>query len=316
MKSARRNAKGFTLIASLLLLVLLSGMSIGLMMMVNTEGRVGGSDLQNNTTYRAAEGGIEQMTSDLAAVFKSVQAPTAQQICDLGLPKTNGPAMWGITWKDYQVTPGVLGAGCPLQADFVKSLSWGNISSGPNNGLYAQIIPVNMLATAQFPGGQEVSMMRNSQVALIPVFQFGVFSDSDLAFFSNPTLDFNGRIHTNGDLYVGVADNNTIEFHSKVEAYGNVITNNIPNTLPSTSAGDGGTVYMPTADPGCLPKIPPTQNPLTDTNCVTMAKNQGSVTGRGGIHRRRPITALAVGMTFPITRQITRLSTGTMEIWR
>ena len=43
MKSARLHAKGFTLIASLLLLLLLSGISIGLMMMVNTEGKVGGA---------------------------------------------------------------------------------------------------------------------------------------------------------------------------------------------------------------------------------------------------------------------------------
>jgi len=64
-----------------------------------------------------------------------------------------------------------------------------------------------MLATAAQSGGQEVSMMRNAQVALIPVFQFGVFSQSDLAFFSGPNFDFAGRVHTNGDLYpeVGTA---------------------------------------------------------------------------------------------------------------
>ena len=74
-------------------------------------------------------------------------------------------------------------------------------------------------------------MMRSAQVALIPVFQFGVFSENDLAFFSNPTIDFNGRIHTNSDLYVGVAGSSTITFHDKLEAYGNIVTNNIPNGL-------------------------------------------------------------------------------------
>src|SRR6202047_1898693 len=101
MKSARLHTKGFTLIASLLLLLLLSGIAIGLMMMVNTEGRVGSTDLQNNVAYHSAEGGVEKMTSDLAATFQSAMSPTAQQICGLGLPTLNGPTLPGVTWKDY-----------------------------------------------------------------------------------------------------------------------------------------------------------------------------------------------------------------------
>src|SRR6202051_2769290 len=110
MKSARLHPKGFTLIASLLLLLLLSGIAIGLMMMVNTEGKVGGSDLQNNAAYHSAEGGIEKMTADLPATFQSAQAPTASQICNLS---TMQPTMAGVTWKDYTVTRGPVGQTCP-----------------------------------------------------------------------------------------------------------------------------------------------------------------------------------------------------------
>src|ERR1700677_2455438 len=102
MKSARLHAKGFTLIASLLMLLLLSGIAIGLMMMVNTEGKVGGTDLQNNLAYHAAEGGIEKMSSDLSAVFQNAQAPQASQICGVGGPPygsaANEPAMIGVAW--------------------------------------------------------------------------------------------------------------------------------------------------------------------------------------------------------------------------
>src|ERR1700738_5316106 len=93
------NAKGFTLIASLLLLLLLSGIAIGLMMMVNTEGRVGSTDLQNNVAYHSAEGGVEKMTSDLAATFQSAMSPTAQQICGLGLPTLYGAPRPGVPWQ-------------------------------------------------------------------------------------------------------------------------------------------------------------------------------------------------------------------------
>jgi Tfp pilus assembly protein PilX len=70
---------GFTLIASLLMLLLLSGIAIGLLMMANTESKVGGTDLQNNIAYHAAEGGIEKMYSDLTAVFQNAQAPTTSR---------------------------------------------------------------------------------------------------------------------------------------------------------------------------------------------------------------------------------------------
>jgi hypothetical protein len=278
MKSARLHAKGFTLIASLLLLLLLSGISIGLMMMVNTEGQVGGGDVQNNASFRATEGGVEKMTSDLAAVFQNAQSPSAQDICNVGSPATGGPAIAGITWQDYQVTPGVLGAACPSQANFKSMLSWGNIASGPNYGLYAQIVPVNMLATAQFPGGQEVSLIRNAQVALIPVFQFGVFSESDLGFFNSPNLTFAGRVHTNADLYLGVASGYTLTFNDKMEAYGNVVTQVLPNGLSASTYSDTGNVYIPTTTNGC-------STPMT--NCVLKNTNgdgtygQGSVKGAG-----------------------------------
>src|SRR6266576_5626881 len=158
MRSMERRSKGFTLIASLLMLLLLSGISIGLMMMVNSEGKVGDADLKNNTAYHNAEGGIEQMTSDLAAMFQTVQAPRPSDICALS---SHQPYISGVTWKDYQVQP-ASGCAAPL------SNNYGQIQSGPNQGLWAQIIPVSMLATAAQAGGQEVSMMRSAQVALIP----------------------------------------------------------------------------------------------------------------------------------------------------
>jgi len=267
MKSARLYSKGFTLIASLLLLLLLSGIAIGLMMMVNTEGRVGGTNLQNNAAFHSAEGGIEKMTSDLASTFQNAQAPTAFQICNLS---TMQPTMAGVTWKDYYVTTGTPGAACPT----ALTSQFGQISAGPNQGLWAQIIPVNMLATAAEPGGQEVSMTRSAQVALIPVFQFGVFSESDLGFFSSPNLDFAGRVHTNGDLYLGVANCCTLTFYDKLAAYGNVVTQVLPNGLAANAYNDTGTVLIPQAGLGCSGTPKP--------NCRALAPTEGSVTGAGG----------------------------------
>jgi hypothetical protein len=243
MKNARLHTKGFTLIASLMMLLLLSGIAIGLMMMVNTEGKVGGTDLQNDMAFHAAEGGIETMYSNLAQVFQTALAPKPAQICAVGLPTTNGPAMMGVTWKDYSVTPA---SGC----SGALTANWGEIQSGPNQGLWAQIIPVNMLATAALMGGQEVTMSRTAQVALIPVFQFGVFSESDLSFFSGPNFDMVGPVHTNGDLYPFVGPGSTLVFHNKVSAYGNVVRTQLANGW-NANTNYNGTVWVPTAANGC-----------------------------------------------------------------
>jgi hypothetical protein len=263
MRIRKRASSGFTLIASLLLLLLLSGIAIGLMMMVNTEASVGGSNLQNNAAYHAAEGGIEKMSSDLAATFQNALSPSASQICNLS---TLQPSMGGVVWKDYSVTPQ---SGCSgtLTANF------GQITAGPNQGLWAQIIPVTMQATAAEPGGQEVSMIRQAQVSLIPVFQFGVFSEHDLAFFSGPNFDFAGRIHTNGDLYPFVGPGSTLTLHDKVSVYGNVVRANLPNGY-SPSTQYNGTVNIPTQSGGC---------DGTQPNCQALGMSWGSVTGAGGI---------------------------------
>ncbi len=80
MSSKKQRVRGFTLIAVLLLMVLMSALAIGLMYMVNTEARVGGSDLENSLAYHAAEGGMEKMTADLATLYASNQAPTVGRL--------------------------------------------------------------------------------------------------------------------------------------------------------------------------------------------------------------------------------------------
>src|ERR1700733_1338288 len=77
------NSKGFTLIASLLILVLLSGVAVGLLFMVNNEARMGGNDLEANLAFYGAESGMEKLTSDLSALYTQYQVPSNAQIQNL-----------------------------------------------------------------------------------------------------------------------------------------------------------------------------------------------------------------------------------------
>jgi len=272
MHNRKTNSDGFTLITTLILLFLLSGLAIGMLMMVNTEIKVGTQDVQNNLTFHAAEGAIENMTADLSTLLQGNLSPSINDIQSLAIAP-GPPTISGITFPagSYTLNPVLNAAGNGI------AFTTGTVPSGNYAGLTATLMQVNLNATAQGPLGDEVNMQRTVEVAFIPVFQFGVFSDLDLAFFSSPPIDFNGRVHTNGDLYLGCGGGNNCTFHQKITAYGNVIRAVLPNGLNAAANNDNGTVLVPKAPAGCdLPAQPA---------CValpTAGDLWGSLLGAGG----------------------------------
>ena len=86
-----------------MLLLIMSGVAIGLLMMVNTEGKVGGQDTKNALAFHAAEGGIEHMTSDLSNMFQNILSPTASQIQALSAMAPANSAY--MRYPVYTLTP-------------------------------------------------------------------------------------------------------------------------------------------------------------------------------------------------------------------
>ncbi len=284
MRSNKSGSRGFTLIASLLLMLLLSGVAVALLMMVNTEQRSGATDLSNNYVYRATEGAIEKQTSDLANTFKSIQAPTSGQICAVS---TNLPT-WDptVTYPVYSVAPVNPAAPDPCAAPLPPPV-WGQIAAGGQDaGLYAQIIPVTLNASAQRFNGETVSMTRTAEVALIPVFQFGVFCEGDCFFGRSPNLGFAGRVHTNGDLYLGVADGANLVFGAQISAFGNVIRQQMDNGVATAGNDNSGTVMIPTTSGGCNAQMANVAGAVPSATCVDISTilgpTNGSVTGGHG----------------------------------
>ncbi|MCU1332796.1 MAG: hypothetical protein JWM08_1788, partial [Candidatus Angelobacter sp.] len=190
--SGKTREKGFALIGVLLFLVLLSAMAVTLTYTVRTEKRIGGSDQEGNLAYYDAEAGMEKMTADLGALYEKTKSPKASTITDLGKDQPNLP---GISSYKYVFN-------VPANPDGSPTSHVQTISAGDFAGLSAQIIPINLDVTATRISGAQAHMMRDVEVAQVPVFQFGVFSDSDLSYFAGPDFDFGGRVHTNGDLYL------------------------------------------------------------------------------------------------------------------
>src|SRR5277367_6406743 len=241
MNRIKSQSQGFTLIASLLLLALMSCMAIGLFMMVTTEGKAGGNDLQNTMAFRDAEGGIEKMTADMANTTTAILNPQVSDITGLSANNPN-PAMY----VQYTLTPAT------KNNDGVTPFThWTQIPSGTFAGLNAQSWDVTLVSTAQTPLNDQVSMTRTVQIDMVPVFQFGAFSETDLSYYNNPSFEFGGRVHTNGDLYLNAASGADVYFHNKLEAYGNVIREVWPNGYSVATYGANGNIHIPTASLGC-----------------------------------------------------------------
>src|SRR4029077_18440704 len=247
MGQEKNNSQGFTLIAALLILVLLSGVAAGLLFIVTNESRIGGNDLESNMAYYGAESGMEKLTTVRSSLYTQYMIPSNTQIQNLvNFPPTS--AM--VSGMSYAET-----ITYPTDANQNPVTGWNTVSSGANQGLYAAILPMTMQVTATRPTGASASMTRKVEVALIPVFQFGVFCGYDCSYFPGPNFSFGGRVHTNQNLFLAAGGD--LVFNDKISAYQQVIMDQLENGH-LTSVGYGGTVFVPKASAGCpLNTFPP-----------------------------------------------------------
>src|ERR1700730_1404116 len=95
MGKSKRDSRGFTLIAALLLTVLLSAVAVGLLYIVSNEQRMGGNDLEGNLRYYGAESGIENLTAQLSQLYQTSQTPDALSISALTNPANYPTAITG-----------------------------------------------------------------------------------------------------------------------------------------------------------------------------------------------------------------------------
>ncbi|HET6216354.1 MAG TPA: PilX N-terminal domain-containing pilus assembly protein [Acidobacteriaceae bacterium] len=296
MNKRRRDSRGFTLIAALLLTLLLSAMAVGLLYLVNNEQRMGGNDLEGNLAYYGAESGIENLTAQISQLYQSSQTPTAAAITALASPANYPTAVTGsnitsmnyvesITWPSTQTN----GQPCPNLPN--PCGAWDIVGSGPDQGMVASLIPFNLQVTATrastageatsnaaiTPTGASVNLTRTVEVALLPAFEFGVFCDGDCDYFAGPNFNFGGRVHTNGNLFL--ASGAALTFTDKIAAVGNIVLDRLENGH-LTSSGYGGSVYAPSAAGGC-PAAPGT-GPAANCPQLTSGSWSGGIpTGAG-----------------------------------
>lgn len=202
-KKLKNNERGAALAIAVIVMAILAVVALTALAFSSTEARIAGSDLQRMQTFYAASAGLEKMTNDFSNLFYTKMNPSD---ADLDLIENSPPAELkteGFTFvqtleKDtalltqLQTTQG-------LPANVYPRV---NIPEGPYSGLFANLVPYKMSSIAQRKVLRtEVKLEREFNNYLIPLFQFGMFSNGDIEIHPGPLLTFNGRIHSNGNIY-------------------------------------------------------------------------------------------------------------------
>jgi hypothetical protein len=252
MRSAshRSGESGVVLLTTLLILMIVSALLVGMFASVNSDVRATAIDRDQTQAYAAAHAGLEKLTSTLAQLFAADFSPSKDQILALN---ATPPALSGFEFREpggsagsgYKVSfSKVDGSGNPLPEDVNGS----NITSGPYKGLKGIITKYPITITARsVTGNSEVRLRRELQTVAVPVFQFGVFSETDLTFYAGDNFDFGGRVHTNGNLFLSNLYGKSLTFTDRITAVKEVFRAHLSNGQSVASNFFTGNVVIPTA---------------------------------------------------------------------
>ncbi len=213
LAAGRLQPRGFVLIVAIILLAALMGMALVAVQYSRNASSQTRRGYHEARVFYAAEGGSAQASAWLAATLTAHPNPTTAQ-----LDAVPTPVMTGFEFPEIFITPQPLRTGS-------------EIATGPFAGLKADIKPYVVTCHAENTGGSVdkiVHQTMNQQV--IDMYQFGIYYDDDLEMCPNFPLDYyNGRIHTNGNLYL--TSHNTLDIGARVTAAGHVYNTPLDPTM-------------------------------------------------------------------------------------
>jgi PilX N-terminal len=288
----KRDECGAALAIAIIIVAILAVVAVTALTFSSTEARIAGSDLQRTQAFYAAVSSMEKMTNDFSELFHSKMSPTSG---DLSTIANSPPAE--LTAEGFAFTQSLaedtallnqMRATQNLPANIYPRV---NIPEGPYSGLYASIVPYKMSSTAtQRYTKAQVQLEREFNNYLVPLFQFGIFSSEDVEVSPGPLMTFNGRVHSNGNIY---ASRNT-KFLNRITMAGEFVRDatrggeinnqtgfdnvwvgvgsfNVQATKGSVQAGSGsvGGPNLPGSTPGTRGYYPGSPNGVPNPNWET-----------------------------------------------
>ncbi len=174
---------GFALAAALGVLVLLSIMVVTVFANAMASFRSGQTDLGKSRAYYAAEAGAESAMAQVAQALEDAVLEDSEII------SITPPTIEGFSFDSFSVRK-------------VDTATVEIIMDGEFAGLYSLTQVVAITSEAVGPDYTSSAVMVTAKAQAIPIFQFGVFFEHDLEITNGPRMDFDGWVHSNGNIYL------------------------------------------------------------------------------------------------------------------
>ena len=200
-RRACRSQRGSVLPLTLIAVLLFSVLGFTLVAMGTTELTISGSWKQYSAAFYGAEAGIESGVVALRAILANNPTPSDEQLAGITAPSLPDPTLSFATFSVTRVVP---------TAPYSYTTTF---STGPFAGFSGQV--TDYLITSEVRGEQG-TRSRQTQIlrqVRVPLFQFGAFYGAgvDLELSPGSNMTFNGRIHSNSNIYVGAGSSLTFD---------------------------------------------------------------------------------------------------------
>ena len=182
MKRAGKNEGGYALIMALIMMVVVAGYLLTLHTVAASGMRSSEFSARKVVANYLAEGGVEAAQKDMQHALANYW-PVSEE------------ASYTIAGSTVYVTVEPVGSQRIEEDDA---------------GVRTIIQPYLITSTVTYDGTVS-SVERMVDAGLTPIFQFAVFYNSDLEILPGPNFTLTGRVHTNGDLYLGSHNTLTVD---------------------------------------------------------------------------------------------------------
>ncbi len=201
----RAGERGTTLLIMLLMLLMISAIGIGTMQVASTEIKMAHHHRQLWRASLAADGVARVTFRELVELTRSLgRFPS-----DAELQLIEAPSIDGIEVTSFAVTSAGGAVLEPLQTGYYQGLTAETESFD---------VELTLKTTDTVPGEASISM--GVLFDRIPILQFALFYGHDLELLPIDQMRIEGRVHGNGDIYVGSTTDLTID--SRITSAGDI----------------------------------------------------------------------------------------------
>jgi hypothetical protein len=214
----KRRDTGFALITVLSLVVLMGVLIVSYFAITNIELGTVRSAVDSTTGFYAAEAGLNIRGEEIRSIFVNRRdVPRGDSPAREGACTGNNQGDGDFRCETFSINNRNV---VTFVEDDPMNAGGGRLINIPQTeafgGLNAIEQRYSAFARANNPnsGGTEALLEMVFRSRLVPLFQFAAFYNKDLEILPGPNMTLNGRVHVNGDLYLG--SGNTLDITGQV----------------------------------------------------------------------------------------------------